>query len=320
MGISSTNLRRIIVAAVGVAIILAGWWFFTARKASSASTDRDTVVVQKIDFPVMVTATGILEATSSVSIGPPQIRNEYRFRLSRMVEEGTEVSEGDFVLEFDNSDVARRMREQTANLQRVGEEYQKKRSDFDIQTREMRLTVEQARADLGKLENKLTYEAEFESAATVEETRIRRDAARKKLEFLEQKLKYFTESGQLDLQISRSNENHYRQRLDNLMTAMEALTVRAPVDGVVIYKRDWNNEPRLIGSYVFSLDTVLEIPDLDTVRAKLYVDEVDAGKIQPNQETSIIVDALQGRSFPGVISDDQLHLQAGNLRQATEGG
>jgi len=302
MGTLSTNLRRIIILVVVVAVIAAGMWLVALRKASSASTDRDTVVVEKVDFPVMVTATGILEATKSVSIGPPQIRREHRFRLSRMVEEGTEVTEGDFVLEFDNSDVARRMREQTANLQRVGEEYQKKRSDFDIQTREMKLTVEQARADLGKLENKLTYEAEFESAATVEETRIRRDAAKKKLEFLEQKLKHFTESGQLDLQISRSNENHYRSNLDDLMTAMEALTVRAPVDGVVIYKRDWNNEPRQIGSYVFSLDTVLEIPDLDTVRAKLFVDEVDAGKIRTNQETSIIVDALQGRSFIGVVN------------------
>jgi len=303
MGTLSNNLRRIIILVVGVAVIAGGVWFFAFRKASSASTDRDTVVVQKVDFPVMVTATGILEATSSVSIGPPQIRRENRFRLSRMVEEGTEVTEGDFLLEFDNSDVARRMREQTANLQRVGEEYQKKRSDFDIQTREMRLTVEQARADLGKLENKLTYEAEFESAATVEETRIRRDAAKQKLEFLEQKVKHFTESGQLDLQISRSNENHYRQRLDDLMTAMEALTVRAPVDGVVIYKRDWNNQPREVGSYVFALDTVMEIPDLDSVRAKLYVDEVDAGKIQPNQETSIIIDALQGRSFTGVVTN-----------------
>ena len=48
----------------------------------------------------------------------------------------------------------------------------------------------------------------------------------------------------MDLQISRSNESHYRNRMDDLMDAMDSYTVRAPVSGVVIYKRDWNNEAK----------------------------------------------------------------------------
>ncbi|HXK59385.1 MAG TPA: HlyD family efflux transporter periplasmic adaptor subunit [Acidobacteriota bacterium] len=297
------NRKRLIFALLTVAVI-AGvvLSLYRIQLASAAITEKDLVTVELVDFPVLITATGVLEATSSVSIGPPQIPGEYRFRLARMIEEGTEVSEGDFLLEFDTSDTARRMREETANLQRVQEEYQKKRSDFDIQLREMKLAVEEARADYGKLENKLMYQVELESALTVEETRIRRDAAKKRLELLEAKLKHFEESGRLDLQISRSNENHYRNRLDALMDAMEKLTVRAPVSGVVIYKRDWNNEPREIGSNIFALDTVLEIPDLDTIRAKLYVDEMDAGKVQPGQEASIFVDALQGRAFSGTVT------------------
>jgi len=296
------NLKKLIVGLVAVAIVVvAGFSFYRTQLASAAVSEKDLITVERVDFPVLITATGILEATSSVSIGPPQIRHEPRFRLARMVDEGTEVSEGDFLVEFDTSDVSRRMREQTANLQRVQEEYQKKRSDFDIQLRELRLSVEEARADYGKLENKLMYQVELESAMTVEETRIRRDAAKKKLEFLEAKLKHFEEGGQLDLQISRSNEAHYRSRLDSLLDAMEKLTVRSPVSGVVIYKRDWNNEARQIGSNVFALDTVLEIPDLNTIRAKLYVDEVDAGKVKPGQEASIMVDALQGRAFGGTI-------------------
>lgn len=297
------NVKKTIYIVLAVLILVVGGVsFYKIQLASAAVSEKDLVSVEKVDYPVLITATGILEATSSVSIGPPQIRNEFRFRLARMVEEGTQVSEGDFVLEFDTSDVARRAREMTANLQRVQEEYQKKRSDFDIQVRQLRLTVEEARAEYAKLENKLNYQVELESALTVEETRIRRDAAKRKLEFLEAKLKNFEAAGQLDLQISRSNADHYKTHLDGLLEAMERLTVRAPVSGVVIYKRDWNNEARQIGSNIFALDTVLEIPDLDTLRAKLYVDEVDAGKVKPGQEASIAVDALQGKSFSGKIA------------------
>jgi HlyD family secretion protein len=255
-----------------------------------------------MDFPLYVSAPGLLEAPRSVSIGPPRIRNENRFKLARMVEEGKQVSEGDFLLEFDSSDISRRLREETANYQKVQEEYQKKRSDFDIQIRDLKLQLEQAKSDLDKLENKLGRQAELESAIVIAETQIRRDAAKKKVELLERKLNYLTESGRLDLEISRSNENHYKSRMDNLLDAMDSLTVTAPVAGVVIYKRDWNNEPRQVGSFVFILDTVLELPDLSSIRAKVMVDEVDAGKVKVGQEAKVTVDAVQGKVFSGRVA------------------
>jgi HlyD family secretion protein len=218
------------------------------------------------------------------------------------VEEGKHVSEGDFLLEFDGSELNRRLREDTANFQRVQEEYQKKRSDFDIQVRDLKLQLEQAKADLDKLENKLSRQAELESAIVIAETQIRRDMARKKVELLAKKLDFVSESGRVDLQISRTNENHYRSRMDTLLDAIESLTVTSPVAGVVIYKRDWNNEPRQVGNYVFVLDTVLEIPDLSSMRAKVMVDEVDAGKVQVGQEAQVLVDALQGRAFSGKVT------------------
>lgn len=298
------TLKRSIVILLFLllAASVAGLWLYRSLGSSAAADEKDVVVAQRVDFPLLVSAPGLLEAAKSVSIGPPKIPNENRFKLARMVEEGKQVSEGDFLLEFDGSDISRRLREETANFQRVQEEYQKKRSDFDIQVRDLKLQVEQAKADLEKLENKLSQQAELESAIVIAETQIKRDTAKKKVELLERKLNYLTESGRLDLQISRSNENHYKSRMDRLLDAMDSLTVRAPVSGVAIYKRDWNNEPRQIGSFIFILDSVLEIPDLSTIRAKVMVDEVDAGKVQVGQPAKIQVDATQGRTYEGKIA------------------
>jgi HlyD family secretion protein len=110
-----------------------------------------------------------------------------------------------------------------------------------------------------------------------------------------------TKSSQLDLQISTSNEQHYRRRMEDLMDAMDSYTVRAPVSGVVIYKRDWNNEAKTVGSSVFGMDAVLEIPDLSTIRARVQVDEVDSGKIKVGQTSNITVDAVRGQTFSGKI-------------------
>jgi HlyD family secretion protein len=291
----------IMILVVGLVVLSAGLWHYRPTAVSAAAEDKDLLTVQRVDFPLLASAPGMLEASKSVSVGPPRIRNEYRFKLVRMVDEGKEVSEGDFLMEFDGSDISRRLREETGNYQKVQEEYQKKRSDFDIQLRDLKLQLDQARADYEKLENKLNAQAELESAIVIAETQIRRDTAKQKVALLEKKVQYLGESGRLDLQISNSNQRHYKKHMDDLLDAMDALTVTAPVSGVVIYKRDWNNEPRQVGSNIFVLDTVIELPDLSTLRAKVMVDEIDAGKVKVGQDAMVTVDAIQGRVFSGRV-------------------
>jgi HlyD family secretion protein len=297
-----TFQKWIAIAVLVLVVAGGGYWIYHSQSVSANISDKDLIAAQRVDYPVIISATGVLEATRSVSIQPPQIRRERRFKLMRMVDEGTVVSEGDFLLEFDTSDITSRLRDETANFQRVQEERQKKRSDSDIQLKNLELSLEQAKSDLEKLEVKLSSQADLISGIEIEQIRIQRDAAKTNVEFLEKKVKYKKESGQLDLQISRSNERHYRSRMDDLMDAMDSYTVRAPVSGVVIYKRDWNNEAKEAGSNVFAMDTVLEIPDLSSIRARVQIDEIDSGKVKVGQDASITVDAVQGRSFNGKVT------------------
>jgi HlyD family secretion protein len=296
-----SSRNRIILLALIVIIAGAGFWLYHSKNASANISDKDVITAQRVDFPLIISATGTLEASQSVSVGPPKVRRQRRFKLMRLVDEGTVVSEGDFLMEFDTSEITSNLRDETANFQKVQEERQKKRSDADIALRSLKLSLEQAKSDFDKLDVKLSSQADLLSGIEVEKTRIQRDAAKSKVELLEQKVKYKTESAQLDVQISRSNEGHYRTRMDDLMDAMDSYTVRAPVSGVVIYKRDWNNEAKQVGSNVFIMDAIMEIPDLSTMRAKIQVDELDSGKVRIGQEAIITVDSVQGKSFVGKV-------------------
>jgi HlyD family secretion protein len=296
-----SSRNRIILLALIVIIVGAGFWLYRSKSASANINDKDVITAQRVDFPLIISATGTLEASQSVSVGPPKVRRQRRFKIMRLVDEGTVVSEGDFLMEFDTSEITSNLRDETANFQKVQEERQKKRSDSDISLRSLKLSLEQAKSDFDKLDVKLSEQADLLSGIEVEKTRIQRDAAKSKVDFLEKKVKYKTESAQLDVQISRSNESHYRTRMDDLMDAMDSYTVRAPVSGVVIYKRDWNNEAKQAGSNVFVMDTIMEIPDLSTMRAKIQVDELDSGKVRAGQEAIITVDSVQGKSFVGKV-------------------
>lgn len=296
------TFKKWLITAVLVLVVAGGaYWMLRSNGASANVSEKDVIAVQRVDFPLIVDSTGSLEALRSVDITPPQIRRERRFKLTRLAEEGIRVTEGDFLMEFDTSEITERLRNEVANFQRVQENRQKRRSDADIQLKNQRLTLEQAKTDLEKLDIKMASQVDLVSGIEVEETRIQRDAARKKVEFLEKKLEYQQKSSQLDLQILTSNERHYRGRIDDLMDAMDSYTVRAPVAGVVIYKRDWNNEAKEVGDDVFIMDAVIEIPDLSSIRARVQIDEIDSGRVRVGQEATISVDAVRGRTFGGKV-------------------
>src|SRR5512139_3875369 len=105
--------QKWITVTVLVLVIAAGvYWMVQSTKVSANISDKDLITAQRVDFPLIISATGTLEASRSVSITPPQVRNQRRFKLTRMVDEGSLVSEGDFLMEFDTSDIARNLRDE----------------------------------------------------------------------------------------------------------------------------------------------------------------------------------------------------------------
>lgn len=294
--------RKWIALVVIILVVAAGtFWFLNSGKASASISEKDLISVQRVNWPLIVEATGTLESLKGVEVGPPQITRERRFKLMRMVPEGTKVSEGDFLMEFDTSGISERLRDQVSNFQRTQENRQKKRSDADLQLKNQKLTLEQAKTDLEKLEIKLSSQADLISGIEIEKLRIQRDAARRKVEFLEEKLDYQTKSAQMDLQLLQSDERHYRDLIDELMDAMDSYTVRSPASGVVIYKRDWDNKAKEVGDDVFFVDSVIQIPDLSSLRARVQIDEFDSGKVAVGQKATIAVDAARGQTMSGEI-------------------
>ena len=294
--------KKIILLAAVVVIAGLGYWIYRSGNVSANVSEKDLLAVQRVDFPMLVNASGVLEASQSVAVGPPRLaRRQGQYKIVRLVDEGTTVEEGDFLMEFDTSTVSNSLVSETANYQRSEQNRQTQRGNSNISLENLKLTLEKARSDLEKNEQQLKDQAELLSGMDVELMRINLDTSRYNLEMLEKQFEYETESNQIQLQMARNQERVSRGRMDDLLDAMDLYTVRAPVAGVVIYKRDWNNQAKEVGSNVNMQDVVMEIPDLTTMRARIQVDELDSGKIKVGQDISITVDSVQGRSFAGKV-------------------
>ena len=86
--------------------------------------------------------------------------------------------------------------------------------------------------------------------------------------------------------------------MKNLQVFLAQFTIKAPAQGMVIYKEEFNGTNRKSGSHVNPFDRVIAtLPDLTSMISKTYVSEIEINKIKNGQEVTITIDALPGKSW-----------------------
>jgi HlyD family secretion protein len=97
------------------------------------------------------------------------------------------------------------------------------------------------------------------------------------------------------------------QRLEEVKEMIANAKIRAPKPGRVVYESTTNswrrrNDPIKAGTRVWQNSTILVIPDLDTLSARVNVHETDIEKVKVGQKALISVEALPGQSLKGHVA------------------
>jgi len=85
------------------------------------------------------------------------------------------------------------------------------------------------------------------------------------------------------------------QKLKEAREQFDAMTVKAPGPGIVIYNDRGNNDELKIGSTVYNEQAFLQLPDLSEMEAVLGVHEADVTKLKVGQKAFITLDSFKGR-------------------------
>ncbi|MBN2430246.1 MAG: HlyD family efflux transporter periplasmic adaptor subunit [Acidobacteria bacterium] len=273
------------------------------RSDGRTDDDIDWIDVKKQRLEFSVPGTGTLRADKAVDIGPPSVSQIYQFKIMRMVAEGQDVQAGDFLLQFDPSELTKRLRDEEADLEKVQRERQKTEAARDLAVRDLELELEEARAQREKAEGKLTGIREFAASLKIREAEYEAQFDRLKVAMLEKKLTYARESARLELKLLQDKETFHQERVRNFTASIAAFEIRSPIDGVVIYQTDWNNRKKQVGSEVYMMETVLAIPDLRSLVVKGFVGEVDASKVRVGQPVAVTFDALPEKIYHGSVAE-----------------
>ncbi|MFW6118897.1 MAG: efflux RND transporter periplasmic adaptor subunit [Planctomycetota bacterium] len=98
-----------------------------------------------------------------------------------------------------------------------------------------------------------------------------------------------------------------QERLEKTREMIEKSTIRATEPGVVVYAsttdpRRYRNNPIEEGTSVRQNETIISVPNLETLAARVNVHETDISKIQRGQKARISVEAQEGTQFPGEVA------------------
>jgi len=212
------------------------------------------------------------------------------------------VSEGDTVIEFDNSSFTANLDQQRTSVQRSRRTLLQIRAQGEARLREAEATVERARIASAKAEIDAsvpeTVRSRYEHR-TSQLAAIKASAAHaKSLADLEST----AISAEAETQISEEQHRKTQRELTVAEEAMAALVLTAPRDGIiVIEEHPWEDRKYQIGDTLFPGWTVLGIPNLDRLRVRASLSDVDDGELEPGMVVRCTPDIEPGLRLEGRI-------------------
>lgn len=137
-------------------------------------------------------------------------------------------------------------------------------------------------------------------------------------------------SKEADLNNKRQSLQIRQQKHDKARAQLEAATIKAPSDGLVVYGTSIDNArwggddgPLQVGKKVFPNELLVVLPDTTEMIAAVKVHESLAGRIHTGQQATVKVDAAGGRVYPGhvesigILAEQTSRWMDPNLREYT---
>jgi len=269
---------------------------------NNTAIEVETSSVKKGLFYIDLIEEGEIQATNSINISVPAMSWQFGlFKITRIVEDGDLLEAGDTAVIFDPSEVEKAIINATAELEIAKAELEKKKAEQASKIEELKTNIEISEISHRISEINLeqaTFEADItrrEIKLNLEKAKIALEKAREEIE--NQKKIHSEEIKQSLLKISQLETN-----LREAEITLKNLTVISPASGIAILSKNWNTGNKWqVGDQPWSGMPLIELPDLNELKVKTEISEVDVSKIQLKQTVEIKLDAFSDTVFAGEV-------------------
>lgn len=260
----------------------------------------ETLPVKRGDLVQPIDVEGELRAVHAVEISPPSVA-EVEFKISFMVPEGAAVKRGDPILGFDTQALQKNLDDKKAELAEARQKLSQKQTDLDVKRLALDDQIAKAEAALRKARLKADVPPELVARIEAQKAQLDQTGSERDLENLRAERTVLLSTADAEIGSLRSESARSEGRVAALDAAIGRMMVKAPQDGIVIYKTGWRDEKKKVGDGVWIAETILSLADLADMEALGDVDEADAGQLAVGQKATLRLEARPDVDLHGTI-------------------
>lgn len=300
---------KIIIALVVIAIAGAGVY------GSTVYSKRGIISVQtgkavKQDLTSLVTASGEIKPKNYINIGA----NAMGIITDLLVKEGQRVQKGQLLAKIEDVQSRAEVEAQKANINvadadSAAAEAGLKAADENLRT--LQAVIDKDRADLERIK------AEFDRAESLFKEQLMAKQEYDLKRFTYQSAQAGIREAEMRLTQARAQREQTAAQLSSTqrraavsragMTRVNDILNKhnsyAPLDGVVTNLPVRVGETVVVGLQNQTGSNIMTIADMSLITAEVKVDETDIVNVRLNQPVEVTIDAINGRTFKGRVSE-----------------
>ncbi|HYM62463.1 MAG TPA: HlyD family efflux transporter periplasmic adaptor subunit [Thermoanaerobaculia bacterium] len=289
------------VAALVLSALLLLRAFSGSSSGGPAATNR-ALQVSRGAFRSEQVLTGELEAARGESITVPPLPS-WQTSIKWIATDGAEVKKGERVVELDNGAFASDLDTKRERVTQTKQELQQKESEWAADLLGKLLDLESKRVDAQKAQVEAAVPREIVSARDFEDRQTKLRRADVELAKARDVLASQRESIRADRSNLLINLEKARRELAQSETAIQALNLHAPRDGIVVVRDiPWEGRKLETGDAVWVGFPLVLIPEPDSLQVAAALADVDDRKIAAGMPATVVLDAYPNLRFSARIA------------------
>lgn len=246
--------------------------------------------------------TGMVESSQTQVINMPQVRG-WQAKISEMVDEGSFVEPGDFLVRIDGSEVDSTIESKIEQLDVFKASAKRDMIQIEIDLNNAKLAFERAKVDRKVAQLKADVPINFIGELEFKERQLALKKSIKDLNDSENELKAITQNKlEKELEVKLGLEQK-EQELAHWQGQLAALSITANQSGYVIYgAHPQTGSKYQVGDQANSGMEILRVSKKQNMKVKAWVNAIDIPKISEGRMVKVSFDALPNAQINGEIT------------------
>lgn len=283
------------------AAVLAGCQVLSLQGASKGVQGAMTVTAVRADLELTVPAKGYLEATKASPVAVPRVPTG-AMKVKELVPEGSIVEEGDIVLVFDDTQLNIELSNHKASFRSADRRIERTQIQAAIESGSIEVMRQVAELERDKVTSFKIDDESIYSKLEILEEEVRKTEAEETILFADASLLLRGEYYDIEERILDVEKGQVAGKIGRVETSLGNLVLRAPIGGLIIYKKNWRGATVAVGDTLWPGNVVMSIVDPASTALNAFVLEKDAAGLVAGSPATISVDARPGRAFEGRVT------------------